>query len=208
MSTTLSSLATSATRSAGNDVQPGADTRARARGWRVRTPDVARAARPNSTTRRMRDICSARTSSMSVASAVGHAAMWTLGAASGSTGKTMSCQTRSVTNGVKGAMTRVRVRRASSSVASAAGSPSQKRRRERRTYQLERSSMKPAMSRPARCVSNVSRAASTSRASRWDSLRTQRSRAGRFDTGGADADDVGDHCAARAYRDWKDTVFQ
>ena len=39
----------------------------------------------------------------------------------------------------------------SCSVASAAGSPSQNRRRDRRTYQLDRSSMKPASRRPARC---------------------------------------------------------
>ena len=45
-------------------------------------------------------------------------------------------------NGVNGASSCVTVTRQVRSVANAAGSPSQKRRRERRTYQLERSSTK------------------------------------------------------------------
>ena len=59
-----------------------------------------------------------------------------------------SCQTRSVMNGVSGAISRVTTYRHSCRVASAAGSPSQKRRRERRTYQLDRSSTYAASRRP------------------------------------------------------------
>ena len=51
-------------------------------------------------------------------------------------------------NGVNGASSWATVSRQVRSVAKAAGSPSQKRRRERRTYQFERSSMNAAMARP------------------------------------------------------------
>lgn len=73
--------------------------------------------------------------------------------ASGVTGTTRSCQTRSVMNGTSGAISRVTVSTTSCRVRSAAASPCQKRRRERRTYQLERSSTKAERSLPARWVS-------------------------------------------------------
>ena len=53
-------------------------------------------------------------------------------------------------NGQNGASSFATVTRQSRSVAKAAGSPSQKRRRERRTYQLESSSTNAWMARPAR----------------------------------------------------------
>ena len=55
--------------------------------------------------------------------------------------------------GVSGASSFDTVSSDSRSVANAAGSPSQKRRRERRTYQLERSSTNSAIARPANVVS-------------------------------------------------------
>ena len=57
---------------------------------------------------------------------------------------------------MKGAISWETVSSAVSSVAKAAPSPSQKRRRDPRTYQLERSSTKSAMARPAVVVSNAS----------------------------------------------------
>ena len=60
----------------------------------------------------------------------------------------MSCHTRSVMNGVSGAISSVTTYRHSCRVASAAGSPAQKRRRDRRTYQLDRSSTYAASSVP------------------------------------------------------------
>jgi hypothetical protein len=56
-------------------------------------------------------------------------------------------------NGVSGAISRVTVSTTSCSVRSAALSPCQKRRRERRTYQLDRSSTNAESSLPARWVS-------------------------------------------------------
>ena len=57
-------------------------------------------------------------------------------------------------NGVSGASSFDTVERGTSrSVAKAAASPSQKRRRERRTYQFERSSTNAAIARPAVVVS-------------------------------------------------------
>ena len=56
-------------------------------------------------------------------------------------------------NGVNGASSFVTVTRQVRSVAKAAGSPSQKRRRERRTYQFESSSTKAAIAWPARVAS-------------------------------------------------------
>ena len=56
-------------------------------------------------------------------------------------------------NGVNGASSFATVTRQVWSVPNAAGSPSQKRRRERRTYQLERSSTNAAIARPENVVS-------------------------------------------------------
>ncbi len=136
--TTLSSSASWSRSSAGIRSQPGADTRARPRGWRVRTLPSARAPRPSSTSRRIRATCSASSGSASAAESSGQSCRCTESPAPVAK---RSCHTRSVTNGVNGAMSRVTVRRHSCSVCRAAGSPSQNRRRERRTYQLDRSSM-------------------------------------------------------------------
>ena len=56
-------------------------------------------------------------------------------------------------NGTYGASSFVTVTSAVRSVANAAGSPSQKRRRERRTYQFERSSTNAWMAWPPRVAS-------------------------------------------------------
>ncbi len=161
ISITLSSSATSATRSRGSVAQPGAATSARASGCRVRTFADVRADRPSSTSRRTRSICATSASSRASSSTVGHSARCTESAASASPGATARAHTSSVTNGVNGAISRVRPSSTSCSVARAAGSPSQKRRRERRTYQFERSSTNWAISRPAVWVSKSSSAAVT-----------------------------------------------
>ena len=62
-------------------------------------------------------------------------------------------QISSATNGVNGASSWETVSRHSRSVANAAASPAQKRRRLRRTYQLERSSTKAWIARPANVAS-------------------------------------------------------
>src|SRR5256885_8661316 len=80
-------------------------------------------------------------------------------------------------NGQNGASSRATVSRQLRSVAKAAGSPSQKRRRERRTYQLERSSTRSAIARPARVVSKASRRSATTCAVPVDRDSAQRSSA-------------------------------
>ena len=121
-------------------------TRARRSGCRVRTLASARAARPSSTSRRASDICAPQL-------VVDQAAVdprpggqvHRLGQLVEVAANT-SCHTRSVMNGVIGAISSVTTYRHSCSVASADGSPAQKRRRERRTYQLDRSSTYAASS--------------------------------------------------------------
>ena len=122
---------------------------------------------------------------------------------------TRSCQTRSVMNGVSGAISRVTVsQRPRAGCASAAGSPRQNRRRQRRTYQLDRSSTNAASSLPARWVSNavqrrVDRRATSVFSSDEQPAVEQRAvgrRPGRPPTGAQPA--------VRAYRAWKATVFQ
>ncbi len=100
-------------------------------------------------------------------------------------------------NGVNGAMSSVTTYRHSCSVASAAGSPAQNRRRERRTYQFDRSSTYAESRRPAFCVSYAASASSTSRASRCASESAHRSSAERSAAGGA-AVVVGSKPASRA----------
>ena len=97
----------------------------------------------------------------------------------------MSCHTRSVMNGVSGAISSVTTYTHSCRVASADGSPAQKRRRERRTYQLDRSSTYAASRLPARWVSNTSSASVTPAASRCASDSAHRSRTGRSASSGA-----------------------
>src|SRR5579862_4060772 len=103
-------------------------------------------------------------------------------------------------NGVIGAISRVSVSSAVYRVANAAApsgvaGPSQNRRRDRRTYQLDRSSMNAPSRRPAPTVSNSSSAAVTSVVSWVSSLSTQRSRTGLAAGGGALASDDGSQAA-------------
>jgi hypothetical protein len=78
--------------------------------------------------------------------------------------------------GVNGASSCDSVTRMCLSVSNAARSPSQKRRRESRTYQLERStSMNAAIPRPAFVASNASRPSVTSVTSALRRERIQRS---------------------------------
>ncbi len=122
-------------------------------------------------------------------------------------------------NGVIGAISRVSVSSAVYRVANAAApsgvaGPSQNRRRDRRTYQLDRSSMNAAISRPAAAESNASRAAVTSRTSVCSELSSQRSSTGRSAAAGASASRPGVHpgpapaAAAPAYRTRNEAVFQ
>jgi hypothetical protein len=120
---------------------------------------------------------------------------------------TARAQTSSVTNGVNGAMIRVRLSSTSCSVARADGSPSQNRRRERRTYQLDRSSTNSAISRPAPCVSKSSSAVVTPSVTAASSASAQRSSSGRSARGGAGVA-AGSQPFASAYRVKKLAVFQ
>ncbi len=109
-------------------------------------------------------------------------------------------------NGVIGAISLVTVSSTSCSVRSAALSPCQKRRRERRTYQFDRSSTNADSSLPARWVSYASRACVTWSVSACSSDSSQRSSTGRSAGAGSAAD--GAQFDVRAYRAWKATVFQ
>ena len=135
---------------------------ARPKGWRILIPDSARVARPSSTMRRVSATCEPSSVLIAEACATGQLVKCTESAADGSVGRTSSCQTCSVINGTRGASSFVSVTKHSCKVPRAAVSPSQKRRRERRTYQFDRSSIKRASARPAICESKSSSAASTS----------------------------------------------
>jgi hypothetical protein len=118
-----------------------------------------------------------------------------------------SCHTRSAMNGVSGAMSRVSTSSVSCSVAKAAVSPRQKRRRERRTYQFDMSSTNDARRAPAACVSNFSSDAVTSRVRVCSSDSSHWSSTSRSATGGT-SPVVGVHPSVPAYRTWKAVVFQ
>jgi hypothetical protein len=77
---------------------------------------------------------------------------------------------------VNGASSWATVTRHSRSVANARASPSQNRRRERRTYQLERSSTNVAISRAPPVASNASRRSVTASTVPASRDRIQRSR--------------------------------
>src|SRR5215207_5103017 len=139
-------------------------------------------------------------------SASGQDERWTDSEAPGVTGTTRSCHTRSVMNGVSGAISFVTVSTTSCRVRSAALSPCQKLRRDRRTYQLDRSSTNADRSLPARWVSYASRAWVTWSVRAWSSDRSQRSRIGR--SAGAGSASLGAQSDVRAYSAWKATVFQ
>src|SRR4051794_34307721 len=83
-------------------------------------------------------------------------------------------------NGTNGAINRVRTSRHACNVVNAAGSPSQNRRRDLRTYQLDRSSTNADSARPARTESKSSSASSTSVTSWLSSDNTHLSNRGRF----------------------------
>ena len=117
-----------------------------------------------------------------------------------------SDQTRSVMNGASGAISRVSTSSVSCSVHSALGSPAQKRRRERRTYQFDRVSTNSVSAVPARSVSKSSSAWVTSVISAWVCEVSHRSSTGRSATCGRSP--VGDQRFASAYRAWNDTAFQ
>src|SRR3954466_8430912 len=104
-------------------------------------------------------------------------------------------------NGVSGAISLVTMSTTSCRVRSAALSPCQKRRRERRTYQLERSSTKEESSLPAFWVSYDSRAEVTPSTRELSSESSQRSRTVR--SAGAGSAALGAQLDVRAYRAWK-----
>ncbi len=97
---TLSSSLTSATSSSGMSDQPGADTKARERGCRVRMLLEARAALPSSTTDLTLAMLSSSVWSMRESSTVGQAAKCTDTGACSSVERNKSCQTRSLMKGV------------------------------------------------------------------------------------------------------------
>ena len=112
-----------------------------------------------------------------------------------------------------GASSSVSVVTHSYSVANAAAlsseaGPSQNRRRDRRTYQLDRSSMSAARRRPALAVSKPSSDAVTSWTTACSSLSTHRSSNGRSATLGADSDPEAVQPPAFAYRTRNEAVFQ
>ena len=158
---------------------------ARCKGWRIFTPDSARAALPNSTIRRVSATFAESVASIADFLAMGKSARCTECGAFSSTGAINSCQTCSVINGTMGASSKVSVRSASCNVANALGSPSQKRRRERLTYQFDRSSINVASVLPARCVSNSLNEVSTSLMRTFRSEMIQRSMSGRSERGRA-----------------------
>ena len=118
---------------------------------------------------------------------------------------TSSCHTCSVINGTRGASSCVRVTRHSCKVAKAATSPSQKRRRERRTYQFDKSSMNFANSRPATCESKPSSALSTFAIKRLSSEIIHLSING---LSASDGVCESSKLEAFAYKAWNETVFQ
>src|SRR5262252_666538 len=112
-------------------------------------------------------------------------------------------------NGVIGAISLVSVFSAAESVAKAAApslvaGPAQKRGRDRRTYQFDRSSMNAASRRPAAAESKASSAPVTSRTVTFSSLSSQRSSAVLAAGGGAGST----LSVVPAYKTRNDTVFQ
>ena len=155
---TFTSSATSA-RSASRSARspPGRASHSRASGWRSLRPAGLRSVRASSTARRAVAIASSSGwSRRRPARRPATAVRWTLSGAPGShrrRGWRRSPRTR---NGRIGAATRTRARRAAWSVANAASrsagsSDRENRRRDRRRYQVERSSMTP-VDRPGRTV--------------------------------------------------------
>ena len=113
-------------------------------------------------------------------------------------------------------VTSAECRVANAAAPSADSGPSQNRRRDRRTYQFDRSSISAASRRPAAAVSNASSDAVTSRTHACSSDSSHRSSSGRSAGNGADAADSGVHACpeadpaddAFAYSTRNETVFQ
>ena len=198
--TTLSSSAICVRACSDKSCHRSAATSARDSGCRILIPDSARAARPSSTSRRTRAICASRSSSISAWSPSGHEARWTLSTPSEAANR--SCHSRSVTKGTNGAMINTRSRRQVCSVCKAVASPDQNRRRERRTYQFDRSSISSAISLPAVWESKTSSAASTSRIVRWVRESSHRSI-----SVGSPPPCPGCQSASPPYRAWNDAVL-
>ncbi|SKF62216.1 Uncharacterised protein [Mycobacteroides abscessus subsp. abscessus] len=108
-----------------------------------------------------------------------------------------------MTKGAIGAINWVSVTSVECSVDRAPASPSQKRRRLRRTYQFDRLSMNSPSRCPVVWVSKSSRAAVTSATNCWVDDASQRSR-----TWLGAVRSAGVQSLARAYSAWKLTVFQ
>ena len=148
-------------------------TTSRGSGWRSLTPDVERAARPRSTTRRTSAIASRVAASG--AGVEGQPARNTESGASSHGSRTRTCHTWSARNGSTGETTRSDWTRAHQRTRSEVSSPSQKRRREQRMYQFERSSTNDSNARITSTVSQRSYASVASATSRCVRATSQRS---------------------------------
>ena len=146
-----STLSSSSTTPGGGEGSPGGrNTSALASGWRTLTPASALAARPSDVRRRATSIDASSAGSIMLRSTSGQSARWTDALSSAPVRPRHMASAR---NGVIGAsMVAIVVstsRRvacaASESDAGADGSVRQNRRRDLRTYQLERSSTRPAI---------------------------------------------------------------
>src|SRR6266540_845141 len=156
MALTLTSSRTRSSRASRSvSAIPGRPSHIRASGWRTFSPAVPRRVRARSTARRATDIDVSSAGSRSlVTSAAGHRVRWTESGAAGSIPVMRFVYIASDRNGRSGARTRARTTRAAWSEANAAArsagsSLREKRRRDRRTYQLDRSSTNEEMRRVA-----------------------------------------------------------
>ena len=147
-------------------VAGGQATTACASGCRILIFASERAPRPSDTATRAASIASSSAGSSRPAD-VGQTARWTLGGAAGSWAATRFPYSSSATNGQNGAISSAKRDRHSCSVAKAARwsasataspwRPPQKRARETRTYQFDRSSTNVSSRRPAPVASYASR---------------------------------------------------
>ena len=164
---TLSSLAISPPRATSASRRSGLPqaTTADASGWRTRSLASERARCPSSLTARTSAMGPSSPRSMRASSTSGYPARCTEDGASGPQPRTTRLShISSVRNGVTGAITRRHCTSAWCRVAKAARSPSQKRLRERRTYQFERSSQNASTALViARRVVGVERGAGVAR---------------------------------------------
>ena len=124
-----------------------------ASGWRTLSLASVRAWRPRPTSRLTSAMAAPSSGSAASRAGSGQSARWTESGASGSTDTTSPCHSSSAVNGAYGASSSATVRRQVQRVRKAASAsvpvPRQKRRRDSRTYQLDRSSTKVASRRAA-----------------------------------------------------------